>query len=108
MLFVQKKDVVLRNIDGLFFLVDITKKDYADNSFMICINEMGKFIWDCLKQTCSMEELTKSIINSLVGDDPEFNEIYNDTKDFIDQVRPQQSLLDMWKEKPKTVVSLPP
>jgi hypothetical protein len=87
MLFVQKQDIVVRNIEGLFFLVDITKKDYANNSFIMCINEMGKFIWDNLRQTSTIEQITESIIDFSIDEELEYDEVYNDIKDFIHQLK---------------------
>lgn len=56
-----KKDFVLRNVAGSFIVVP-TGAACIDFNGMITLNETGAFIWKCLENDTSVEQIAEDII----------------------------------------------
>lgn len=75
-----KNTFVLRNLAGSNVVVP-TGGDLVDFNGMISLNETGAFLWECLKEDKTREELIQAMINEYSGVGAE--EAGNDIDEFI-------------------------
>ena len=65
----QKRDgIVLREIHGLYYLID-SKSNYSDDKcYLYEINEVGAFLWEHMEGAGSSEELADLLYDQIVGE----------------------------------------
>lgn len=94
MLYIQKDNIILRDIDGVYVLIDITKRNYSHKNYFLSINEVGKCIWSFISKKKSIHEITKFIMELLADDeDIDYNQVYIDTKEFLEYLINEDYLL---------------
>lgn len=78
-----REGFMLRQVADNYIIVPVGKATYEFNG-MIKLNETGAFIWECLKEDISLEEL----INRLMDEYDVTNEVAtNDVNLFINELR---------------------
>ena len=81
-----KKGIVLRNIGGVYFLIDIHAKDYYESKRLFALNEIGKEIvgFLMLNRVCTVGGIVSHIKSQIVNYMPEMNDsIYEDCNAFV-------------------------
>lgn len=79
---IRREDVVLRQIHGALFLVDITDK-YLDESCSIFeLNEMGAIIWNQMDGVKAMRDIA-ALLQEMIIDDVPLDVIEEDVSGFI-------------------------
>lgn len=81
-----KKEILLRDIGGINFLIDIKDKRYYDAKYLLTINEIGKAIFQYMKNNgvFSIEGIVYYIENLIIDFTPNMHEkIEKDVSDFV-------------------------
>lgn len=81
-MYIQNENIVSRKIHDAIFLIDITDNYNNSECTLMEIDEMGLYIWSMLDSVTSIDEVAKKIKAALV-DDVEYEQIYDDVKEFI-------------------------
>ncbi len=81
-MYIQNENIVSRKIHDAIFLIDITDNYNNSECTLMEIDEMGLYIWSMLDSAISIDEVAKKIKAALV-DDVEYEQIYDDVKEFI-------------------------
>lgn len=81
-MFKKNNNIVLRELNNTFFLIDITDNYNDDRCVLNEINDIAAFIWKELSpQTCIWDVVHK--LKSVLNDDISEDELYNDVKEYI-------------------------
>lgn len=81
-MFVKNPDIVLRNIHGSYFLIDITQNYLDDTCSLYEINETGEFIWKALDEFGTVKEIVDKLV-VLITDEIDYGEVYSDVEYYI-------------------------
>lgn len=81
MVFKRNRNIVLRNIHGAHFLIDITDNYQDDKCVIYELNEIGKFIWENIDGN-NVKKLSEKL-KILIVDDIEYEIIYNDIFEYV-------------------------
>ena len=84
-----RDDIVLRDIHGIYFLVDIHEKNYSTLDRLYCINKTGAFIWTIIKENdChSIDDIFNILIRNIKDYDDSMGEnIRKDIDSFLRQL----------------------
>lgn len=79
--FTRNKNIVLRNIHGVYFLIDITDNYQDDKCVLYELNEVGNFIWENIEGS-DVKKLSNKLKN-LIVDDIAYEIIYNDILEYV-------------------------
>ena len=82
---VKNKNIVMRTVHGSLFLIDISDNYADDKCALYEINEVGKFIWECLDSNTTIEMLVKTLKSAIVDDVP-YEVLYDDIKEYINDL----------------------
>lgn len=75
-----KNTFVLRNLAGSNVVIPVGS-DLVDFNGMITLNETGAFLWECLKEHKTRDDLVNALMNEYTG--AEKQEIEKDVDDFL-------------------------
>lgn len=75
-----KNTFVLRNLAGSNVVIPVGS-DLVDFNGMITLNETGAFLWECLKEHKTRDDLADALMNEYTG--AEKQEIEKDVDDFL-------------------------
>lgn len=93
-----KVGIVLRNIGGIWFLIDIHEKHYYEYKNLFVLNEVGKLIVEFLfaNKVCTLDGMVSYIKSRISNYIPELNStIYNDCNSFITRLIEKGFLLEV-------------
>ena len=84
-----KNGFILKEIAGNYVVVPVGD-DLVDFSLMITLNETGAFLWDCLKEDKTQEELVALLKTEYEGATDE--EIKSDVEQFVSLLKENKVL----------------
>lgn len=93
-----RNDLVLRDIGGLYFIIDIRDKECYDLKRLLSVNEMGKEIFKYMRKygVFSMQGIVSYIESIIVDYKPELHsKIENDVKNYIMQMQQKGYVLEV-------------
>lgn len=86
-MYMMNPDIILRDIGGIFFLIDITESGYHIDKQIYSINMTGKAIVEIIinNQNIKLDDLVKKFIELLVDYDVSiYDFIYSDVVEYLD------------------------
>lgn len=86
MIIKKNTNIVLRKIHGSFFLVDISDDYSGDKCALYEVNETGMFIWNCINNIRSANDIAMLLKEAIV-DDVDYTVIYKDVLEFLNTLR---------------------
>lgn len=93
-----RDDLVLRNIGGIYFVVDIRDKECYDLKLLLSLNEMGKEIFNYMKKygVFSIQGIVSYIENIIIDYTPEMHsKIEMDVKNYVFHMQKKGYVLEM-------------
>ena len=90
---VKNKNIVMRTVHGSIFLIDISDNYVGDKCALHEINEVGKFIWECLDSNTTIEMLVNTLKDAIVDDVP-YDVLYDDVKEYINDLSEKGFVLE--------------
>ncbi len=88
--FSMKDGLVVRNIGGVYFLIDIHEKDYYNLKILYRLNEIGREIvqFGVSQGVFTTDSLVCNLKRKIVGYRPEmYGEIYEDCREFMEELQ---------------------
>ena len=89
----KRDDIVLRDIHGTYFLIDITDAYSEDRCVIFELNDIGKFIWENINTDVTEDIIARNLEKAIV-DDVDYMILLNDVKEFIQVLRNQNFIED--------------
>lgn len=59
---VKNSDIVLRDIGGIYFLIDIKRRYNSGNRSLVEINDIGRLIWNALDTFEILDGIIKNVM----------------------------------------------
>ena len=91
---VKNINVILRSIHGSFFLIDISDNYSGDRCSLYETNEIGKFLWECLDEKKSVEDLVEALQRAIIDEIP-YDVLYNDVTEYIVDLKNKGFVMEM-------------
>ena len=88
--FSMKAGLVVRNVGGVYFLIDIHEKDYYNLKILYRLNEIGQEIvkYGISRGVFTIDSLVCNLKRRIVAYQPEmYGQIYTDCKEFISELQ---------------------
>lgn len=79
---IRNDNVVLRTIHGSVFLIDISDNYSGDKCSMYEINETGKFLWEAIGKSKTIDSLVASLQEAIIDEVPR-EVLLNDVTEYI-------------------------
>ncbi len=90
----KNESVVIRDVHGSTFLIDISDNYSGDKCALYEINETGKFLWNNVETYNSIEALTDLLQQEIIDEVP-YEILLNDVTDFIADLEAKQFVLEV-------------
>ena len=90
----KNENVVIRDVHGSTFLIDISDNYSGDKCALYEINETGKFLWNNVETYNSIEALTDLLQQEIIDEVP-YEILLNDVTDFIADLEAKQFVLEV-------------
>ena len=84
-----KDGFVSHELDGENIVINVKKDQFSG---IIRTNETAAFIFDCLKQDTTIEEITNKLVNEY--ENAKYDEVYKDVEEVINKLREINALDD--------------
>lgn len=84
----RNDNVVLRTVHGSIFLIDISDNYSGDKCSLYEINETGKFLWEAISKSKTIDNLVASLQEAIIDDVPRevlLNDVTEYVSDLIDK-----------------------
>lgn len=94
MQFIKNSDVVLRTIHGSTFLIDISDNYSGDKCSLYEINETGRFLWNNLEHSRTVDDLVKALQDAVIDEVP-YGVMFNDVLEYINDLKDKGFVLEM-------------
>ena len=82
-MFIRKQDVILREIHGLYYLIDIKCNYNSDGHSIPTLNDVGKTIWESLEVPAQIDDIVEKITKLFDVSNVPKNEIRTDIENYI-------------------------
>jgi len=82
----KNENIILRQIHGSFFLIDISDNYAGDKCALYEINGTGKFIWENIDDETTVDKLAQILKNAII-EDIDFDIIFNDVLDYVNELK---------------------
>lgn len=87
-------DVILRKIHGSIFLIDISDNYSGDKCSLYEINETGRFLWDNIDNSGTVDGLAK-MLQDVIIDDVSYELLLKDVVEFINDLKEKKFILEV-------------
>ena len=78
----RNDNVVLRTVHGSVFLIDISDNYSGDKCSLYEINETGKFLWEAISKSKTIDNLVASLQEAIIDEVPR-EVLLNDVTEYI-------------------------
>lgn len=78
----KNENIVLRNIHGSCFLIDISDKYQGDKCSMYEINETGEFIWNSISDGKEISNVADELAAAII-DEVDYELVLSDVTEYI-------------------------
>lgn len=84
----RNKDIILRNIHDIYFLVDIGANYLNEKCTLYEVNPVGAFVWDALERCSNIPQIADELLAQLT-EPVDKERICNDISAFINVIEEQ-------------------